>query len=154
MKFKTAYDSDIPRYQFETVGPSLTRQSSKDECDINRIMLKFEKTGVLEHRNTFEGSYGDYTNTPQDYHEAVNQVMAADDMFQSLPAKVRKRFGNDPAEFVEFVADPDNRDQMQALGLLKPVSEVDPIQDVIDRQPKQKAASTAPSSPSDGDDKN
>ena len=117
MRFKTAYQDGLPRFQFETRGPSLTRQSSKDECDINRIMRKFEKTGILEHRNTFEGSYGDFTDTPQDYHEAIQQVMDAQDMFMSLPAKVRRQFGNDPAEYLDFVADPQNADRMVELGL-------------------------------------
>lgn len=143
MKFKTAYDSSMPRVQFETTGPSLTRQASKAECDVNRIMDRFEKTGILEHRNTFQGSYGDYTDVPQDYHEAVNQVIEANEMFMTLPAKTRKRFGNDPAEFVDFVSDPDNKDEMARLGLTKALTAPDPIQEVIDRQDPAKAAPKA-----------
>jgi len=119
MKFKAAYTA-MPRVQFETTGPSLARQAMKAECDINNVMRKYEKTGVLEHRNTFEGSYGDYTDAPQDYHEAINQVMAADAMFASLPATIRRRFGNDPAEYVNFLMDPANREEMRRMGLTKP----------------------------------
>jgi len=149
MKFKTAY-SNMPRVQFSTTGPSLTRQASKNECDINRIMARFEKTGMIEHRNTFEGTYGDYINTPQDYQEAINQVMAANEMFSSLPASVRKRFGNDPAEYVEFIGDPDNASEMVRLGIAS--RREDPIQDVIDRQPpKAKEPSKTPPKASDDD---
>lgn len=143
-KFKTSY-SAMPRVQFETVGPSLTRQESKQECDINRIMQRFEKTGVLEHRNRFEGAYGDFIDAPQSYHEAVNSVLEAQDMFMSLPAKVRKRFGNDPAEFVDFVGDPSNREEMAKMGLLKPV----PASDVVEPTPKPKAPPEAPKTASE-----
>lgn len=140
MKFRTAYDSDLPRIQFATTGDSLTRQASKQECDINRIMAKFEKTGVLEHRNTFEGQYGDFIDTPQDYHEAIQQVMDAQEMFMSLPSKLRRRFGNDPAEYLDFVSDPKNLDQMVEMGLAK--------RDVIEEPaPAPKAKEKAPETP-------
>lgn len=116
--FKTAH-TGYPRVQFETVGPSLTHQSMAGETDINNIMRKFEKTGILEHRNTFEGKYGDFTDTPQDYHESMNAVLAANDMFETLPAKIRRRFGNDPGQFLDFVGDPNNSKEMIKMGLAK-----------------------------------
>lgn len=149
MEFKVPY-SAMPRVQFETVGPSLTRQSSKRECDVNRIMERFEKTGVLDHHNQFQGAYGDFTNTPQDYHETVNQVIEANDMFMSLPSKIRKTFGNDPAQFVEFVADPDNGPQLVKMGLAETL---DPIQEVIDRSTPPKPSTPpkeAPKAPEKG----
>ena len=51
------------------------------------------------------------------YHEAMNEIIKADDMFMELPSKVRKRFGNDPAQFLEFVSDPDNHDKIYEYGL-------------------------------------
>lgn len=102
---------------FKTKGPSLTHQSFKEECDINRIMKKWEKTGIIEHRNNFEGRYADFTVIPNDYHEAMNSVVEAQNMFMTLPASVRKRFANDPGEFLEFVTDPNNQDEVVKLGL-------------------------------------
>lgn len=145
MKFRTAY-GERHRVQFATEGGSLTHQSMKAECDINNIMRKFEKTGVLEHRNRFEGNYGDFTGIPTDYHEAMNAVIAAGDMFLTLPAKVRRRFQNDPGNFLEFVSDPDNADELVKMGLAtardpEPVLEGD--QDISHK----KGASEAPSKP-------
>lgn len=114
---------DRERYPFYTTGVSATHQAHKDECDVNRIMAKWQKTGVLEHRNTYQGNYGDFTNLPMDYQESLNAVIAAEEMFSSLPGKVRKRFGNDPANFLEFVQDPSNRDEMIELGLAKRTAE-------------------------------
>lgn len=124
MKIRKAYDKHV-RFQTYPKGLSLTHQSSGPETDINYIMQKYERTGVLEHRNTFQGKYGDFTNVPSDYHEAANQVLKADEMFQTLPAGVRRRFHNDPGAFISFVSNPDNIDELVKLGLaVAPPSEV------------------------------
>jgi len=115
-KFQTAYGKH-KRVSFETTGPSLTHQANAAECDINHIMQKYQKTGVLEHQNKFQGNYGDYTNVPQDYHESMNAVLAANDMFMSLPSKIRRRFSNDAGQFLEFVSDQKNQSEMIELGL-------------------------------------
>ncbi len=107
-----------PRVSFETRGESRTKQSFQDETDINTIMAKFERTGLLEHVNNFNGDYGDYTDVPTDYHAAMNQVIEADAMFQTIPAKIRAQFNNDPGTFLAFADDPQNEDQMRSLGLL------------------------------------
>ncbi len=101
-------------------GPTLTKQAFKKECDVNTIMKRFEKSGLLDHVNTHEGAYGDYTNFPQDYQACVNQVMGAKEMFDTIPAKIRARFGNDPGVFLGFATDPANKAEMIELGLVKP----------------------------------
>lgn len=115
---RSCYDGhEIAEFQTEIEGVSLTHQSMKGECDINHIMAKFEKTGILEHRNTFEGQYGDFTNLPLSYHESMNAVLAAEEMFLTIPSRIRKRFGNDPGLFLEFVANPDNSKEIVEMGL-------------------------------------
>lgn len=96
--------------------PSLTKQSFKEECDVNNILKKFAKTGLIEHVNRFSGDYGNYTSV-QDYQTSLNQIMSANEMFESLPSKVRARFGNNPAEFLDFVGNPENIQEMISLGL-------------------------------------
>lgn len=113
---------DRERVQFATKGESMTHQSHQQECDINHIMAKWQKTGVMEHVNRYQGDYADFTNMPQDYQDSMNQVLEAQDMFQSLPSSVRRRFGNDAGAFVDFVADPDNREELSRMGLLKQAS--------------------------------
>lgn len=139
MKIRKTYERE--RLPFETVGESLTHQSMAPECDINRIMLKWQKTGIIEHANTYQGQYGDFTNLPADYHVAMNQIVATNEMFMSLPSSLRKRFNNDPGQFLEFVEDEDNRDEMRKLGLLKPVDDAEGgVIDPNDAKPPQKAA--------------
>ena len=97
-------------------GPSRTKQSFKDECDINIIMSKFMKTGLVRHLTTSEPRFGDFTQV-SDYQTALNAVLEADNAFQTLPASIRARFNNAPAEFLRFVDDPANQSEMVSLGL-------------------------------------
>jgi len=122
------------------------------ECDINSIMKKYEKTGVLEHRNNYEGAYGDFSDGPQDYHESMNAVLVADEMFSSLPAKIRRRFHNDPGSFIEFATNPENQKEMIALGLSTARQEpiIEPLATPVAKTTPK--ASKAPSSSSTDDE--
>lgn len=98
--------------------PSKTKQSFRDECDINNIMKRYEKDGLIAHVNRYSGQYGDFGDAPL-FQDAMNKVIAAEEMFMSLPAAVRTRFKNDPGAFIAFATDEKNRDEMKRLGLLK-----------------------------------
>lgn len=77
-------------------------QEFADECDINTIMSRYENDGILDHVNNFQGSYGDFTSA-QDYQSSLNQVIEAEAAFMDLPANIRARFGNDPAQLIGFL---------------------------------------------------
>lgn len=107
------------RSQLTFAKPSRTKQANKDECDINSIMRRFEKDGVVDHVNKVQGRYGDYSEIPGDYHAACNLVIEAQEMFLTIPAEIRAKFKNDPGEFLDFALDEENRDELKKLGLLK-----------------------------------
>lgn len=100
-------------------GPSMTKQSFKDECDINRILMKYQKTGLLTHVQSYGGRYEDLPSN-LDYQESLNAIMAAEEAFMSLPSSLRSRFGNDPATFLDFVGNPANENELVELGLANP----------------------------------
>jgi len=95
---------------------SMTQQNLAAETDINAIMSKYQKHGILTHVSKYAGQYGDFSGV-HDYKTGLERVMAANEMFESLPANIRDRFGNDPAKFIDFAVDPENVDEMRALGL-------------------------------------
>lgn len=99
-------------------GPSMTKTDMQRSCDVNNIMKKFEKTGLVAHVNKREGQYGEFAET--DFHEAMNTVIKAEEMFMELPAKVRAEFGNDPGKFLDFATNPENEEGMREYGLLPP----------------------------------
>jgi len=108
-----------PRVRLSFVGDDgLTKQSMKDECDINLIMAKFVKTGAVEHAIKFSGEYGFATSV--DFKDAMDIVARGESMFEELPAAIRNRFENDTGRFLDFVQDPANADEMLELGLREP----------------------------------
>ncbi|WP_445772212.1 hypothetical protein [Rheinheimera sp.] len=109
--------STFGRVQHVCTGHSLTKQSFKDECDINNIMARMQATGVVEHLNRYQGTYGDFTDAPTDYQSAIQAVLDARSMFQTVPAKIRAQFGNDPGAFLSFVQDPSNHAELVNMGL-------------------------------------
>lgn len=103
------------RFKTELEGESMTVQDAKDECDINRILAKFNRTGVIDHVAKYEPQYGEMTGV--DFQDAMFKVSSAQTMFQELPAATRRKFDDDPAKFLDFVSDKANRDQFVELGI-------------------------------------
>lgn len=122
MFLRTPYNYDTMQASDETAlrcdDPSLAQQHAKDECDINTIVRRFGLTGELP-SGVRMPQYGDFTGVT-DYHSALNAVIAAQDSFSQLPADVRSRFNNDPAAFVDFCMNEENRAEAEKLGLVAP----------------------------------
>ena len=99
-----------------------TEQCHRDECDISKIIAKYDRTGVLNHVNDFEARYEDLTGL--DYQTMLNTVANANSMFEGLPSEIRNQFANDPANFISFMDDQNNNEQMYEMGLKqRPISE-------------------------------
>ena len=64
---------------------SLTQQQFAAESDINNILAKYERTGVISVSQGRE-IYGDFGNI--DYQEAMNDIINAQDYFDSPPPPV------------------------------------------------------------------
>jgi phage internal scaffolding protein len=123
MKFQTAYGiKKRVRVSFlDEDGnplPTPTQQHFKSETEINNILARYDKTGLITHVNAAVGQYGDFTEV-NEYQESLNCVIAAQEAFMGLPSAVRKRFANDPGEFFEFATNPDNHEAMIEMGLAK-----------------------------------
>ncbi len=105
MKFNSRYSvtGEKPGIKFDQ--PSQTLQSFKDDADINCIISRFENTGVLVDPTvpvSRTPQFGDFSAMPS-YQEAQNVIVAANNAFNDLSAKIRERFGNDPAAYFDFV---------------------------------------------------
>ncbi len=119
MKFKTIYNYKSPK-GIVNKSVSMTQAQFQDECDINKIMDRYFRTGCLSDplSRMKPGTYGDFTNMG-DYMENMNKIIQAREMFDALPAKVRERFGNNPGAMIDFVMDPANQKEAIELGLLE-----------------------------------
>lgn len=98
-------------------GPSMARQSMKGETDINNIMARYKTSGFITHVQNRTPVYADVSDV-RDYREAIERVRNTESFFKGLPAKVRAEFDNDPIAFLDFMADPANRQTAEEMGLV------------------------------------
>ena len=94
---------------------SLTQQHFKDECDLNLIMERATSTGEFPpERPTF---YGDFTDM-MDFQTLSAKMLSAQKEFDNLPANIRDRFYNNPANLIDFMSNDSNLPEAIALGLV------------------------------------
>lgn len=110
---------DKRKYQIHFKGPGRTRQDQKDSCDINLIMKKYTKQGVIPRINPKTPVYDDFS-TALSYHESLERIRRADDLFYELPAELRAACDNDPALLIPYVEDGEHIDELVELGVTKP----------------------------------
>lgn len=112
-----------------------TQQCFKQQCDVTNIIRQYDKTGLITHVNQAKAMYGDYTEV-NEYQDALNLVIDAQDAFDSLPSAIRARFGHDPGAFFEFATNPENSEEMVKLGLATPSLSAEPPPAAISEPPK------------------
>lgn len=123
MKTVHAHPPGIPRQRVRThfdaeLNPSRTQQHMKETVDINNIVARYQRTGALDHFNKHGATYGEVPSV--DFREAMEIVRHGQHLFADLPSSLRERFNHSPEEFLAFVQNPENRDEMADLGLLRP----------------------------------
>ncbi len=103
-----------------------TQQCHKDECDIEKIMSRFQRTGTISHVNKYQGVYADYSE--YDFAEQTRRLNAGIEVFDALPGEVRREFNQDPQAFFNFVNDPANKDDLleKLPALAKPGTQLPP----------------------------
>lgn len=117
-KFRMPYPDKVERLpgdDFQTEGPSLAVQAEAESCDINVIVSRYIKTGVLEHVRDNPGMFVDLP-VQLEYQDALGIVKAAGDAFALMPAEIRAQFGNDAGRFLKFADE--NEDYLEKLGIV------------------------------------
>lgn len=124
---KIEFDKNNPK------SASKTHQSFAKDADINNIMGKYAKSGILVDPLRVDMGrtprFGDFSDLP-DFGTLVNRIKQAQDDFMTLPAIVRQKFNNDVENCLAFIADPKNVNECCDLKLLpesmrpKPVAEL------------------------------
>ena len=134
-----------PKTGIEFIEPTLTQQQFKSECDINCIMQRYAKTGLLVDptiQSNRKPIFGDFS-AEFDYQSTQNMIVSANQQFAELSATLRKRFHNNPAELLEFLGNEENRDEAVKLGLINAPVEPEQSADIAaikeDREKKDSA---------------
>lgn len=117
-------------------------QSHADSVDIHIILKRFAM-GDVSVLSRVQGTYGDFTQMPKTFAEALNTLVAAEQYFNSLPVEVRQRFDHN---FNQFIASMDSPTFAQDMGITPP----DPVPDqsVVPGATGSSAGAAAPAAPS------
>lgn len=118
-----------------------TKQSMRDECNINVIMRRYKKSGQLPLFHGKTPVYGDFS-TVQSYQESLDVVQKADALFRCLPAALRRKLENNPGNFLAYVRDEKNREEMQNYGLIKQTRAEREIEKVVKKTEEAKKNET------------
>lgn len=117
IEIKTAYG---PKENPVTINNevTMTKQSLAANLDVNNIIKRYTKTGILLNAQNLEAVYGEITS--MDLREALEKVSKADEMFSQVPSKIRAQFDNDAGAFIDFATNPANIAQMREWGFANP----------------------------------
>jgi phage internal scaffolding protein len=137
----TKYDKDgnqrrTPVYVDCSEDKIIVEQNHKEEVNINNIVKRhgidlIAKTAALQEK---EYMFDDIPGN--DFQEAMAIIGKAQKSFDAMPSEVRKTFNNNPAEFLDFVQNPDNKDTLIEMGLAVKPAEVQPVEVVVTNQPE------------------
>ena len=111
-----------PRLDFKK-DKGRTKQEFRDECNINNILAKFQRTGRIEHMNKHQPTYGDATGG--DFAEAMRIVSHGLTLWEDLPSSLKEKFKTVEG-FLDYVSDPDNQGELPHVLEGRPPAEPEP----------------------------
>jgi len=128
--------------------PTLTKQSFRDECDVNMIVRKFERTGELP-VGPAAATYADVSNTP-DFQNQMDRIAHVRSEFDDLEVHQKMAFNNDPEQLLAALDDPNQLGLLRDLGLVEGEAEPKPTPPVPTASPEAPTPESEPpdSSPS------
>ncbi|QXP08311.1 MAG: internal scaffolding protein [Arizlama microvirus] len=128
MDFYSRY-SPPPQVALDKFDESLAQQHFANEVNINQIIARYNKTGVMPAGDA-QPSFGDF-GSMADFQSAQNLIAQAKQSFDLLPSDLRYRFNNDPAYLLQFLEKEENRLEAVRLGLVNDMSSVDVSNGII-----------------------
>lgn len=90
-----------------------TKQSQKDETDINKLLARAARAGSLDHLTQYGAQYADFST--YDFESHVAKIAEGQSIFENLPAEIKREFHQSPQQFFEFVTNPVNLDRLPEL---------------------------------------
>lgn len=108
--------ADYQRHITPVGKTSRTKQSFKDDCDINLIVKRHASTGLWDHLAPVPATYGDFTAS-RELLAAVELVDQANASFAELPAEVRRLCDNQAVNLLYGLADEASYEMLVDAGL-------------------------------------
>ena len=103
-------------------------QSFAESTDIHSILNRYQN-GEVDVLEKVQGFYGDITEMPKTYAEALQRIADSEKVFMSLPVDVRAKFGHSFSQFLAASQEPDFLDLLGVQPTEQP-ADVPPVSDV------------------------
>lgn len=126
-------------YERLAPGEGGAKQSMREECDVNLIVQRFQKTGLISHLADGVPSFVDVSELG-DFRSVLEHCRSVEAYFQGLPAKVRAVFSNDSRSFMDYLEGNPGVGDLEELGLeaiegrLSSIDDREPVE-VVDPPP-------------------
>ncbi len=133
-------DENYKRPVIDCTGDKIrTKQQFKNQVDINTIMSKYIKTGVMSQDAITKRTavFADVSEIGT-FQECQDKVQAAQKAFMTLEPELRSEFNNDPGAVLDFVSDPANREKAIELGIIPKPEQVPTDQPEPTPEPPEK----------------
>lgn len=121
--FRTPYSKAVraPSRGIEFTEESKTLQSEFESTTIDWYLKRYSANGVDPFADRLMGArFGDFSNY-ESFLTAQTRLARVRQGFDALPAEVRARFGNNINQFMEFVTNPNNVEELKSMGLVSVV---------------------------------
>ena len=96
-------------------------QSFAESTDIHSILKRYQN-GEVDVLEKVQGFYGDITEMPKTYAEALQRIADSEKVFMSLPVDVRAKFGHSFSQFLAASQEPDFLDRLGVKPTDQPAS--------------------------------
>ena len=110
-------------------------QSFAESTDIHAILKRYQN-GEVDVLEKVQGFYGDITEMPHTYAEALQRIADSEKVFMSLPVDIRAKFGHSFSEFLAASQDADFLDRLGVKPTEQPVP-VPSVPDLVDKPVKE-----------------
>lgn len=103
-------------------APSMTKQSFRDGTRVDAVLKRYATQGVdannvgLFQQSVASQKFG-IADTTYDYQTQLNKLNAVKEYFARLPSRLRDFFRHDPANMLEYMANPGNIEKCVEMGL-------------------------------------
>lgn len=102
------------RTKAEAGGRRLVKESEREATNINHIVERWRRTGVVEIPG--RPQFGDFSDSIS-FHECQDRVAQARQAFMALPSSVRRICDNDPGRFLDLAYTEEGRELLADAGM-------------------------------------
>ena len=118
------------KHAIKIEGESLTQKHFKKETDVNNIVARYNQSGIDPYADRIGNQNFGYASS-KSFTEAMQETARVQTAFNELPSQARQHFQNDPARWLDALAEQQLNEPSEASQ-----EPSDPNPDPVDPDPQ------------------